>query len=817
MSNEVSVYYLNHSGFLYNIVHVRFSEKKGYGILLLHHREYKISREIVDELYNKKIFDKIIIIKNAEPNINIDDEQQIKAIITEYYNNIFQKNDIDVNLITSIYIARDGQETLSLYAFFNEQLINTIALIEMGSENPKERANGIKSYMINRNYSNTLINLYLKSGAYDYTLYTDIYSTKYRENYDDIIQSKWHIIDYDQKVPKLDLPSFNNNNLKNKTVIMCNSYTIFRKTLLSQENNNVIYDLLMDYYGSNDELFVLKLHPNTTNEMKKSIDKYCLLGEIPMDFISLNNETHIRKILTVASSGYKPLLDNKITSEVVIAGSEFLLFKDIIFEIDIVIDLILFLSNKHNKKYTIKQTISDNFFDKYLENKGIVNNDGYEIINLMFDYQMNDTLNVSGNTIIISNSRNVTSCINNNNLNNIIAINYSVTKTNNATNHDEFFDDILVCGNISEKIMNYTYKRELKNSGLVVKTNDIGYLKWSSKREPVNAFDDQKRTWLSNYYSKNMLSKYPEIDNWLFKIAANGVKWAIELYLFLSRIDCKCHTKALSLVYDNFALKKCRDYLVDKELDNYNSQTNQYFINLIITDYPDTIDKLIGMFKNRKITFDNIDEKTQKLIVSCNNSTALRYVIEYEISVKQYVIANNIIKIALKNIEDEYNFNALFELIWKCNDKIITETSICYLKSDLDKINVYTGWLGRAYRDGKGVDQNYNLAETWYKKAIEYDILWARKELFDIYWKRNNEELDHKMIKLITPLIKIEDGPAMGRLGRAYREGRGVNKDLKKAAKWMNKAANKGVPWAKKEYDELVLLSNNANSTIDGN
>jgi TPR repeat protein len=46
----------------------------------------------------------------------------------------------------------------------------------------------------------------------------------------------------------------------------------------------------------------------------------------------------------------------------------------------------------------------------------------------------------------------------------------------------------------------------------------------------------------------------------------------------------------------------------------------------------------------------------------------------------------------------------------------------------------------------------------------------------------------------------------MGRLGRAYREGRGVEQNPEKAAEWMRKAAGKNVGWAQKEL--LLIIGN---------
>ena len=44
-------------------------------------------------------------------------------------------------------------------------------------------------------------------------------------------------------------------------------------------------------------------------------------------------------------------------------------------------------------------------------------------------------------------------------------------------------------------------------------------------------------------------------------------------------------------------------------------------------------------------------------------------------------------------------------------------------------------------------------------------------------------------------------------IGKAYRDGRGVEKDLNKAAEWMRKAAEKNVGWAKNELYAIIYQS----------
>ncbi len=112
--------------------------------------------------------------------------------------------------------------------------------------------------------------------------------------------------------------------------------------------------------------------------------------------------------------------------------------------------------------------------------------------------------------------------------------------------------------------------------------------------------------------------------------------------------------------------------------------------------------------------------------------------------------------------------------------------------------------LGRAYRDGRGVEQDLDKAAEWMRKAADKNVGWAKNELFDILWRINTPDSLREMISVASSFAETGDGGAMGRLGRAYRDGKGVPRDLDKAAEWMRKAAEKNVQWAKNELSELL-------------
>ena len=111
--------------------------------------------------------------------------------------------------------------------------------------------------------------------------------------------------------------------------------------------------------------------------------------------------------------------------------------------------------------------------------------------------------------------------------------------------------------------------------------------------------------------------------------------------------------------------------------------------------------------------------------------------------------------------------------------------------------------MARAYRDGKGVEKDLVKAAEWMRKAREKKIVWADWELVDILFGINTSESNAEAIAISKPLAEVGNRELQARLGRAYRDGKGVEKDLVKAAEWMRKAADQNLGWAKTELSNL--------------
>ncbi len=144
------------------------------------------------------------------------------------------------------------------------------------------------------------------------------------------------------------------------------------------------------------------------------------------------------------------------------------------------------------------------------------------------------------------------------------------------------------------------------------------------------------------------------------------------------------------------------------------------------------------------------------------------------------------------------------DVLWKLEDPESDKRMFGYALPLAEKgLKEFSGRVARMYRDGRGTDKDLLKAAEWMRKAKNQGVKWAYNELFDILWEIDTPDTDAEMVSVALENAESGNGGAMGRLGRAYRDGRGVTRDLTKAAEWMEKAAGKNVGWAKNELREI--------------
>ncbi len=81
------------------------------------------------------------------------------------------------------------------------------------------------------------------------------------------------------------------------------------------------------------------------------------------------------------------------------------------------------------------------------------------------------------------------------------------------------------------------------------------------------------------------------------------------------------------------------------------------------------------------------------------------------------------------------------------------------------------------------------------------------KSYFDESWDLKDSKRDKNIALFATALAESGNRDMQARLGKCYRYGRGVEKDLPKAAGWMRKAADQGLNWARVDYFDILWES----------
>ena len=150
---------------------------------------------------------------------------------------------------------------------------------------------------------------------------------------------------------------------------------------------------------------------------------------------------------------------------------------------------------------------------------------------------------------------------------------------------------------------------------------------------------------------------------------------------------------------------------------------------------------------------------------------------------------------------------SLFNALWKKGTKKSNKEMIELISKPAEEGDgMSCRLLGRAYLNGKGVKADLKQAEKYLRTAVDLKVPLARNDLFDVLWKVGTPESYKEMIEIIeVPASKSEPG-ALARMGRAYREGKGVPADPNKALDYLKRAASRSKTFVK-EFEALKKSS----------
>lgn len=154
---------------------------------------------------------------------------------------------------------------------------------------------------------------------------------------------------------------------------------------------------------------------------------------------------------------------------------------------------------------------------------------------------------------------------------------------------------------------------------------------------------------------------------------------------------------------------------------------------------------------------------------------------------------------ALGNIGTMYNKGKCFE-----RD---AEKAISYFQqaAEAGAYKYYT-YIGQLYHTGDGVKRNRKQALHYFHQASERHDPEGRCYEAACYYNGDGTKKDYdKAFQLVTSLKSEErTGTGCAILGECYRLGRGIEKDIRKAAYWYNRAYTAGYEPALKEVKKLL-------------
>ncbi len=136
-------------------------------------------------------------------------------------------------------------------------------------------------------------------------------------------------------------------------------------------------------------------------------------------------------------------------------------------------------------------------------------------------------------------------------------------------------------------------------------------------------------------------------------------------------------------------------------------------------------------------------------------------------------------------------------ILWKENTKESLSRYVEILKPLSDSgYPWFEGMLGKALLWGKGTEANVGRSIVLLRDATASDPFWSN-DLFDALWKAETPDTDKEMIEVARRYAEKGSPDAYGRLGKAYKNGRGVEMDLEKSRSCYERAAAGNSFWSR--------------------
>ncbi|MBP5203655.1 MAG: SEL1-like repeat protein [Candidatus Methanomethylophilaceae archaeon] len=153
--------------------------------------------------------------------------------------------------------------------------------------------------------------------------------------------------------------------------------------------------------------------------------------------------------------------------------------------------------------------------------------------------------------------------------------------------------------------------------------------------------------------------------------------------------------------------------------------------------------------------------------------------------------------------DDPVDRYMVFDVIWRfggdeCNRRLVSV--IAPLLSEREaKLR-----MGMAYENGRGVDKDLTVALNAYEEAASLGLSSGANRFFDAVWRSRSADRYGQAADLLKRFSDSGEARSMWRLGKAYRFGKGVEKDVDTALSLCQDAIKHGLPSAGSEVFDIL-------------
>ncbi len=131
---------------------------------------------------------------------------------------------------------------------------------------------------------------------------------------------------------------------------------------------------------------------------------------------------------------------------------------------------------------------------------------------------------------------------------------------------------------------------------------------------------------------------------------------------------------------------------------------------------------------------------------------------------------------------DDSDRHRLFDVIWKSGGEASEHRMVSVVAPFVDEDREAKVRMGMAYQKGRGVSESLSEASKLFRDAAGLGKSLGACRLFDVVWSTRSSDQYQFVADLVRRFADSGDPESKWRLGRAYRFGKGVEKDLERAA-----------------------------------